>query len=130
MFLSRSLLAAAVLVAGTGLVQAQDLAGGAVMTATTGSGTIPTDAEGMTLYTFDKDTDGVSVCNDDCATKWPPLAAAGDSTANGALTIVERADGTMQWAQDGKPLYLWQNDKAAGAMTGDGVGGVWHVAME
>ena len=30
------------------------------------------NAKGMTLYTFDKDTPGKSVCNGQCATNWPP----------------------------------------------------------
>ena len=45
-------------------------------------------------------------------------------------TLVQRKDGTMQWAYDGKPLYLWKKDTKPGDMTGDGVGGVWHVALE
>ena len=48
----------------------------------------------------------------------------------GDFTLVERKDGTKQWAYKGQPLYLWVNDKALGDMTGDGVGGVWHIAME
>jgi predicted lipoprotein with Yx(FWY)xxD motif len=36
----------------------------------------------------------------------------------------------MQWAYNGRPLYLWQKDKKPGDVTGDGVGGVWHVAKE
>jgi predicted lipoprotein with Yx(FWY)xxD motif len=28
------------------------------------------------------------------------------------------------------PLYLWQGDKKPGDITGDGVGGVWHLAKE
>jgi hypothetical protein len=32
-------------------------------------------ANGMTLYTFDKDAGGKSVCNGPCATNWPPLMA-------------------------------------------------------
>ncbi len=36
---------------------------------------------GMTLYTFDKDAGGKSVCNGPCAANWPPLAAAGDAKA-------------------------------------------------
>lgn len=31
------------------------------------------DHNGMTLYTFDKDAGGKSMCNGDCATNWPPL---------------------------------------------------------
>ena len=34
-----------------------------------------TDAKGMTLYTFDKDTAGKSACNGPCAANWPPLMA-------------------------------------------------------
>lgn len=40
-----------------------------------------------------------------------------------------RTDGTMQWAYEGKPLYLWTKDTKPGDVTGDGVGGVWHVIM-
>lgn len=57
---------------------------------------ILTDAEGMTLYIFDKDTDGSFFCNDDRATNWPPLAAPDDMAADGAFTIVESTDWTKQ----------------------------------
>ena len=46
-----------------------------------------------------------------------------------AHVLVERKDGTKQWAYDGKPLYLWKDDKAPGDTTGDGVGEVWHTAV-
>jgi len=89
-----------------------------------------TDSNGMTLYTFDKDAagSGKSVCNDACATNWPPLLAKSGETASGDYTVVTRDDGTMQWALKGKPLYLWIKDKSPGDMTGDGVNKVWHVA--
>ncbi|QND42688.1 hypothetical protein HB770_16390 [Rhizobium leguminosarum bv. viciae] len=83
---------------------------------------------GMTLYTFKKDVKGVSNCNDDCAKNWPPLMAAGDAKADGAYSIVDRKDGTKQWAKDGMPLYFWVKDKKAGDITGDGVGGNWDLA--
>lgn len=87
-----------------------------------------TDDKGMTLYTFDADTGGTSACYDDCAVNWPPfLGQEGDAMKEG-WTLVERTDGTMQWAYDGKPLYFYVGDKAAGDMTGDGMGGKWHVA--
>ena len=35
------------------------------------------DHKGMTLYTFDKDTGGKSVCTGKCAENWPPLMAHG-----------------------------------------------------
>lgn len=91
-----------------------------------------TDANGMTLYTFDKDTGGVSVCYGDCAVKWPPyLGAEADMAKMGeGWTLVDRTDGTKQWAYDGKPTYLFIDDKAKGDMMGDGMGGVWHELAE
>jgi predicted lipoprotein with Yx(FWY)xxD motif len=86
------------------------------------------DHEGMTLYTFDKDSAGKSACNDQCAVNWPPLAADADSSAEGKWTVVTRDDKTRQWAYDGKPLYTFKSDKRAGDVEGDGKGGVWHVA--
>jgi predicted lipoprotein with Yx(FWY)xxD motif len=82
----------------------------------------------MTLYTFDKDTAGKSNCYDDCVANWPILKASTDAKASGEWTVVDRTDGTKMWAYDGKPLYTFAKDKKAGDMTGEGVGGVWHVA--
>ncbi|WP_374373857.1 hypothetical protein [Tabrizicola sp.] len=86
-----------------------------------------TDANGMTLYTFDKDEGGKSACYDDCAVNWPPLIAAADAKADGDYGLTDRTDGTKQWTYDGKPLYLWIKDTKPGDMTGDGVKGVWHI---
>ena len=63
-----------------------------------------------------------------CATNWPPFLAAADAKAEGDWTLVKRDDGSMQWAYEGKPLYLFIGDKKAGDVTGDGKGDVWHVA--
>jgi len=88
-----------------------------------------TGENGMTLYTFDNDSDGKSVCNGDCAVNWPPYLAAEGATAPGdGFAAIKRDDGTMQWAKDGAPLYFWAADQAPGDTTGDGVGGVWHIA--
>lgn len=88
------------------------------------------DANGMTLYTFDKDDTGASNCAGDCAINWPPLAVAYGDKAWGDFTVVDRADGTSQWAYKDQPLYLWINDAKPGDTTGDGIGGVWHIAAE
>ena len=96
------------LVGATSLALAEDYAGGAIKSAETSAGEILTDANGMTLYTFDKDTAGTSNCYDECAVNWPPLIAAAGAAADDEYTLVERKDGTMQWAYDGKPLYLWK----------------------
>ena len=88
-----------------------------------------TGTNGMTLYTFDKDTtgSGKSVCNGQCAVNWPPLMAADTDKAQGDYSIISRDDGKKQWALKGKPLYFWIKDSKAGDMTGDGVQSVWHV---
>lgn len=84
---------------------------------------------GMTLYTFDKDTtgSGKSVCNGPCATNWPPLMASDTDKPSGDYSIVTRDDSKKQWAMKGKPLYYWIKDVKAGDKTGDGVQSVWHV---
>jgi len=68
-----------------------------------------TNASGMTLYTFDKDSagSGKSTCNGPCAANWPPLMAKEGEQASGDYSIVTRDDGAKQWAYKGKPLYLW-----------------------
>lgn len=87
-----------------------------------------TAENGMTLYTFDKDSAGTSNCYDSCANSWPPYVADASATMDG-LTTVTRRDGSLQWAKDGAPLYFWIGDSAPGDTTGDGVGGVWHIAQ-
>ena len=86
-------------------------------------------AKGMTLYTFDKDTPGKSVCNGKCATNWPPAIAGDGAKPAGDWTIVARGDGMKQWAYKGKPVYAWVKDSKPGDTTGDGfLNGAWHVA--
>lgn len=86
-------------------------------------------AKGMTLYTFDKDQPGKSVCNGQCATNWPPALVADGATAAGGWTIVSRDDGLKQWAYNGKPVYAWSKDTKPGDTTGDGfLNGAWHIA--
>jgi predicted lipoprotein with Yx(FWY)xxD motif len=82
--------------------------------------------KGMTVYTFDKDTTGKSLCNGQCATNWPPVMADG-AKLSGDYSTVTRDDGKMQVAYKGKPLYYWVKDAKAGDTTGDNVNNVWHV---
>lgn len=95
-----------------------------------GDSSMLTNDKGMTLYVYDPDTGGKSTCTGGCATSWPPLKATASDKPVGKYTIVTRDDGSLQWAYNGKPLYTWRNDKAPGDMTGDGVGGKWHVAKQ
>jgi predicted lipoprotein with Yx(FWY)xxD motif len=99
-------------------------------------GKVWTDQKGMTLYTFDNDKKGetMSACTDKCITAWPPFLAAEGDKAEGDWTIIDvkDKDGAMKkmWAYDGMPLYTWFKDTKPGDVTGDGVGGVWHVAKD
>jgi predicted lipoprotein with Yx(FWY)xxD motif len=103
-----------------GMVETVDSAKGPVVAATEG---------GMTLYTFRKDTAGTSACYDDCAKAWPPFLAddEDEDKVEGDLTVIERTDGTYQWAMKGMPLYFFAGDKAKGDANGDGVKGVWDA---
>jgi len=93
----------------------------------TSAGSVLTDNAGMTLYSFDKDETNKSNCNDQCATNWPPFLVDANAMAEGDWTIVDRADGSRMWAYEGMPLYYWKDDVKPGDVSGDGVGGVWHV---
>ncbi|MDG0854946.1 hypothetical protein [Roseateles puraquae] len=87
-------------------------------------------ANGMTLYTFDRDAagSGKSVCNGPCATNWPPLMAAAGAAGSGDWSVITRDDGSKQWAYKGKPLYFWAKDQKPGDRTGDGFNKVWQLA--
>ena len=92
-------------------------------------GKVLTNDKGMTLYVFDKDSKGKSACNGGCAKNWPPLMAAAGTKGEGQYSVVKRADGSMQWAYKGRPLYTWKNDKKPGDITGDGfLKGAWKIA--
>ena len=92
------------------------------------AGDMLTGSNGMTLYVFDKDAGGKSMCNGPCATNWPPLYAKEGDMASGNYSIISRDDGKKQWALKGKPLYFWSKDQKAGDKTGDGFNNLWHVA--
>ncbi|UPS62998.1 hypothetical protein [Providencia rettgeri] len=81
----------------------------------------------MTLYTFTKDSDGLSSCNDECAIKWPPLAAQKEDIASAPFSIITRKDGSYQWAYKNKPLYTWIKDQKPGDITGDNVANAWNL---
>ena len=120
----------------TGAAMSAASAADPAMKADSSLGKILVDPKGMTLYTFDDDTKGAtaSACTDKCIEAWPPLVAPAGATAEDEWTIadVTLKDGTAtkMWAYNGWPLYTFVKDKKPGDVTGDGVGGVWHVVKE
>jgi predicted lipoprotein with Yx(FWY)xxD motif len=95
--------------------------------------TILTDAKGMTLYYFTKDTPTSSACTSSCAQNWPPLLFSGSGTPTssatlpGTLSVVNTANG-QQVAYQGHLLYTFAGDTAPGQTNGEGKFGVWFVA--
>jgi predicted lipoprotein with Yx(FWY)xxD motif len=85
--------------------------------------------DGKPLYTFARDaTPGKSACNGQCATAWPPLAAAADAKDEGDWSVVKRDDGSAMWAYKGKPLYTFARDTAG--QPASGVGPAWPLAVK
>lgn len=123
--MSAALLASLMLASCTAI--SADHSGGPTSVRDTSVGTVMTDSSGMTLYTFTKDSAGVSNCNGGCAASWPPFAAGNAAQDVDKFTVIERADGSKQWAYDGKPLYTWQGDTAPGDATGHGLQGAWYT---
>jgi predicted lipoprotein with Yx(FWY)xxD motif len=105
----------------------------ALKTAQTDLGKVVVNADGRTVYVFDKDTagSGTSACIAACAAKWPAVEAkSGELTVNGVtgqLGTIKRDDGTEQVTLGGMPLYLYSGDSHAGDVTGQAFGGVWWV---
>jgi predicted lipoprotein with Yx(FWY)xxD motif len=97
-------------------------------------GTFLAGEDGKTLYTFKNDTANTSKCTAGCAQAWPPFtlddgekvkAGAG---VTGKLATFARADGTMQVAYNGAPLYYFASDTKAGDIMGQGISNVWFAA--
>jgi len=95
-------------------------------------GSYLTDAKGMTLYEFKKDSPGKSACAGDCVTKWPlyyreKVGISGSLKAEDFATI-DREDGKKQTTYKGLPLYYFAGDKAPGDTNGQGVKDAWSAA--
>jgi predicted lipoprotein with Yx(FWY)xxD motif len=135
------LAAVAIVVAGCSSSGSKSVSAGATPTTTSGGsatvltgstklGSVLTDANGLTLYTFDKDAMGAttSACTGGCASAWPPLTTTGTPTAGPGVTgtLATISGGQVTW--NGHPLYRWMGDHAKGDVTGDGING-FHVAL-
>jgi len=83
-------------------------------------------SNGMTVYTFTKDTvGGASTCTGGCLVKWPAVTvpagttpSAGPGVSGTLATITRPDDGTLEVTYNGLPLYFYQGDKAPGDTNG------------
>jgi predicted lipoprotein with Yx(FWY)xxD motif len=102
-----------------------------VSVGSTGLGDALIDAEGLTLYGFTNDSDGVPTCEGDCAGAWPPLLVDGEELPAGldpaVFSVVLRSDGSHQLKAAAWPLYRFAGDAAPGETNGQGSGDVWFV---
>ena len=102
-------------------------------TADSSLGEIVVDAEGMTVYMFDSDTQGASssTCSGQCAANWPAVTTESDAPAvegvTGEVGTITGIDGALQVTLNGWPLYYFVGDEAAGDVNGQGVNEVWWV---
>lgn len=82
-----------------------------------------------TLYTFDRDTTNptASNCTGECLVRWPPFRPGESDRARGDWTVFKRADGSAQWAYQGRPVYFFAGDSKTGDRNGDGVNQVWRA---
>ena len=101
--------------------------------ATSSAGKIVVGANGRSVYFFTKDVkdSGKSACTGGCATSWPAVTTTsskpGVEGVTGTIGTIPTADGKMQITVNGMPIYYFGQDKAAGDVKGQGVGGVWYL---
>jgi predicted lipoprotein with Yx(FWY)xxD motif len=100
------------------VVRTQSRSGGAM---------VLVDRNGRTLYAADQEGAGKDIqCTGSCLGFWFPLTAGkgavrGDGISADRLGTVQRPDnGATQVVFDGKPLYTFKLDTAAGMTKGDG----------
>jgi len=105
-------------------------------------GSYLTDKDGRSLYFFAADANGQASCSGGCEAVWPPFyvdnLTADKLTAGLTLSdfaTVTTASAKKQLTYKGWPLYYYaptlngiNTPEAAGATTGDGIGGVWFIA--
>ena len=90
-----------------------------------------TTPAGLTLYTSSNDVvgSGKSSCYAPCSNLHPPFLVEQGTSVGEDLSVIERTDGSKQWAHKGRPLYLWIYDQKPGDAGADGMNrGVWQIA--
>ncbi|MFI8497119.1 SCO0930 family lipoprotein [Streptomyces sp. NPDC085524] len=102
-------------------------------------GGILADAEGRTLYRFDKDSAWPMKfgCLDSCLDTWKPASPVDKSDkakisgiAAELVGSVKRPDGTEQLTIDCWPVYSFTGDKEPGDINGQGKQGLWFAVTD
>ncbi len=77
------------------------------------------NANGMTLYTYEKDQPGKSNCVGSCAEIWVPAAVMEGAEPVGSWSIIIRDNGVRQWALEDRPLYTYVKDVDVASVGGN-----------
>jgi predicted lipoprotein with Yx(FWY)xxD motif len=101
----------------------------------TSLGDVLVDAQGRTLYLFEKDRGMTSRCSGTCASIWPQLTTTSKPTAGAGLSAVKVAvakqpGGGREVTYAGHPLYTYAGDAKPGDTKGQGLaqfGAEWYV---
>jgi predicted lipoprotein with Yx(FWY)xxD motif len=129
----KKVLVSAACVTGLFLSATLALAGSVKVQDKEGLGKYLTDEKGMTLYIFKKDSPGKSICAGPCLEKWPLFlmeeVAVPDDLKGSDFAVITREDGKKQTTYKGLPLYYFFKDSKPGDMNGQGVNGIWFVAV-
>jgi predicted lipoprotein with Yx(FWY)xxD motif len=96
-------------------------------------GKIVVNGKGMSAYYFDMDKahSGVSACSGICSTNWPAILTSTVKPhvtgIGGVVGSIPLKGGKYQVSINGRPIYTFAFDKAAGQVKGQGAQGVWYV---
>src|SRR6266540_7294558 len=109
--------------------------GATVAIASSGLARVLVDGRGRTLYLFERDKRGRSVCKGSCAASWPPLTTTGKPRATAGekaslLGTTKRADGRLQVTYNHHPVYTFVKDTRKGQTNGeevDAFGAEWYA---
>jgi predicted lipoprotein with Yx(FWY)xxD motif len=77
------------------------------------------DSAGLSLYTFEMDSAGVSACDRDCLVEWPPLHVPAGAAVASPFGTITGNDGQTQLTLEGLPLYHYDDDKRPGDTFGE-----------
>ena len=79
------------------------------------------------FFTYDLDKPNTSNCNGHCAEVWVPVYPFSQHPTDiGDFTLVNRTDGSQQWAYKGKPLYTFGFGDHEPPTEKD-IQGQWHI---
>src|SRR4051794_36188159 len=79
------------------------------------------DADGRTLYLFEKDQGTTSACTGACVDNWPAFTATAPKAGDGVDQAKLSTAAADQVVYNGHLLYHFAGDKAAGDMNGAGI---------